>query len=76
MKIKLSRMERLAVTGLHYRYHNEVNEAIARRNADLLAVLEEHGHHQVPDEFRLASEAGDGYIDTIAWNEESEETHA
>lgn len=76
MKIALSRMEKLAVTGAAYRFRREMDDALGRRNADILSVMQEHGFNQVPDTFVMRMN-DDGYIYAIEWGPdiETEEEH-
>lgn len=71
MHLRLSRMESLAATGLAHRFQTEMGQVMARRNADLLAILEEHGYHRVPRTFRLICDA-DEYVTAIEWDTETE----
>jgi hypothetical protein len=66
---KLNRMERLAASGIQWRFERETREALVRRNRDLLAILEEHGHHDVPQEFAMLQDA-EGYITQIHWDDD------
>lgn len=72
MILKLSRMEKLAATGVAYRYQTEIEEAQKRRNKDVLDIIIEHGQHSLPDKYFFRQD-DDGYITSIEWEDTEEE---
>lgn len=71
MKLILGRIESLAVTGIAFRFSQEVE----KRNHDIRMVMAEHGIHRVPDTYILHNNA-DGYIEAIEWEEEASDAQA
>lgn len=69
MKIQLGHMERIAASGVAWRFETEMREARARRDRDMLQIFVEHGIHHLPDDYALMI-SKEGYVTHISFGEE------